>query len=48
VDVGADVDDPLDVTYRSKYRRYAATIVGHIVSPEARSATIKLVRRSTE
>jgi hypothetical protein len=41
------IADEIDAAYRSKYRRYAASIVGHIVSPEARAATIKLVPRST-
>ena len=40
-----DVNDQIDAAYRGKYRRYAASIVGSIVSPEARSATIKLVPR---
>jgi hypothetical protein len=47
VDADDDIDDEVDAAYRSKYRRYAASIVGHVVSPEARSATIKLVPRST-
>lgn len=38
-----DIGDPLDAAYRSKYRRYAASIVGHIVSPAARSAILQLV-----
>jgi len=47
VDADHDIDDELDAAYRTKYRRYAASIISHIVSPEARSATIKLVPRST-
>ena len=42
-----DINDQLDAAYRTKYRRYAASIIGSIVSPGARSATIKLVPRST-
>jgi hypothetical protein len=42
-----EVTDQIDATYRTKYRRYAASIISHIVSPEARSVTIKLVPRST-
>ncbi len=42
-----DINDRIDAAYRGKYRRYAAGIVGSIVSAEARSATIKLVPRST-
>jgi len=43
-----DVNDELDAAYRTKYRRYAASIIDHITSPEARAATLKLVLRSTE
>ena len=42
-----DINDQIDAAYRTKYRRYAASIIRSIVSPEARSATIKLVPRST-
>ena len=45
-EAAADMNDQIDAAYRAKYRRYAASIVGSIVSPEARSATIKLVPRS--
>jgi hypothetical protein len=38
-----DINDQIDAAYRIKYRRYAASIISTIVSPEARSATIKLV-----
>ncbi|MGD0613353.1 MAG: DUF2255 family protein [Anaerolineales bacterium] len=47
VDAVPDINDQIDAAYRTKYRRYAASIISHIVSPEARSATIKLVPRST-
>jgi hypothetical protein len=40
-----DVDDELDAAYRAKYQRYAENIVGSIVSPQARAATLKLVPR---
>jgi hypothetical protein len=46
VDAEPDVDDQIDAAYRSKYRRYAASIVDHTVTPEARSAALKLVPRS--
>jgi hypothetical protein len=46
VDAGHAVDDQIDAAYRRKYRRYAASIVSTIVSPNARSATLKLVPRS--
>ncbi len=41
------INDQIDVAYRAKYRRYAASIVNSIVTPGARSATIKLVPRSS-
>jgi hypothetical protein len=41
------INDQIDAVYSTKYRRYAASIISHITSPEARSATIKLVPRST-
>jgi hypothetical protein len=40
-----DMDDAIDAAYRAKYHRYAESIVGSIVSPEARAATLKLVPR---
>jgi hypothetical protein len=47
VDAAPDINDQIDAAYRTKYRRYAASIINHITSPAARSATIKLVPRST-
>jgi hypothetical protein len=41
-----DVNDEIDAAYRAKYRRYAASIVDTVVTPEARAATLKLVPRS--
>ncbi len=46
-EVDPDINKQIDAAYRTKYRRYAASIVNSIVSPEARSATIKLAPRST-
>ncbi len=46
VDVDVDVADRVDHAYHTKYRRYAASIVDHTVTVEARSATLKLVPRS--
>ena len=48
VDADHDIDDDLDAAYRTKYHRYAASIISHIVSPEARSATIKIVKKCRE
>ncbi len=42
-----NLNDQIDAAYRTKYRRYAANIIGSVVTPQARSATIKLVPRST-
>ena len=47
VDVGHDFDDELDAAYRSKYRRYAGSILNSVLTPQARSTTMKLVPRST-
>jgi hypothetical protein len=46
VDADPDVGDRIDAAYRSKYRRYAASVVGSVLTPEARAATLKLVPRS--
>jgi hypothetical protein len=40
-----EVNDQIDAAYRTKYRRYAASIINSVISSEARSATIKLVPR---
>ena len=41
------LNDRIDAAYRTKYRRYAASIINSIISSEARSATIKLVPDAT-
>ena len=41
-----DIDDEVDAAYRAKYRRYAGNILNSVLTPEARSTTIKLVQRS--
>jgi hypothetical protein len=41
------INEQIDAAYRTKYRRYAASIVDTTVSSEARAATIKLVPRQT-
>jgi len=40
-----DMNDEIDAAYRAKYHRYAESIVGSVVSPNARAATLKLVPR---
>jgi hypothetical protein len=42
-ETASDINDQIDVAYRTKYRRYAAGIISHITSSDARAATIKLV-----
>lgn len=46
VDADHDIDDELDAAYRAKYHRYAGSILNSVLTPEARSTTIKLVPRS--
>jgi hypothetical protein len=38
-----DLNEELDAAYRTKYRRYAVSIIDTIVSPQARAATLRLV-----
>lgn len=45
VDANHDIDDEIDAAYRAKYRRYAGSILNSVLTPEARSATIKLAPR---
>jgi len=42
-----DLEGEIDVAYRTKCRRYAGKILNSVLTPEARSTTIKLVPRST-
>ena len=46
VDADHDLDEQIDAAYRTKYRRYSASLINYMVSPEARSTTLKLVPRS--
>ena len=39
------LNDQIDAAYRDKYRRYGERIIGGVVNPEARAATIKLMPR---
>jgi len=41
-----DMNGEIDAAYRTKYHRYAASIIDAVVSPQARAATLKLVPRS--
>ena len=40
-----DINEQIDAVYRTKYRRYAASIINSVLTAEARAATIKLVPR---
>jgi hypothetical protein len=44
-DADPDRDDAIDAAYRDKYRRYGERIIGGVVNPAARAATIKLIPR---
>jgi len=47
IDAEHGVEDEIDAAYRAKYRRYAGSILNSVLTPEARSTTIKLVPRSS-
>ena len=47
VEADHDINDEVDADYRAKYRRYAGRILNSVLTPEARSATLKLVPRSS-
>jgi hypothetical protein len=44
-DADPNLNDTIDTAYRDKYRRYGERIIGGVVNPEARAATIKLMPR---
>lgn len=41
-----NLQEQIDAAYRTKYRRYAGSIVNSTLTPQAQSATIKLVPRT--
>src|SRR5229473_2771909 len=43
VDADNEINDQVDAAYRAKYSRYAGRILNSVLTPEARSTTIKLV-----
>jgi hypothetical protein len=45
VDADPNLNDQIDAAYRAKYRRYAASIVNSVLTPQARASTIRLVPR---
>jgi len=46
VDGDHDIEADVDAAYRAKYRRYAGSILNSVLTPEAKSTTVKLVPRS--
>jgi hypothetical protein len=42
-DVHDSVNDKVDEAYRSKYRNYSASIVDHVLTPEAQKSTLQLI-----
>ena len=40
-----DLNGQIDAAYRDKYRRYGPRVIGGVVNPDARAATIKLAPR---
>lgn len=46
VDTADRVNDQIAAAYRAKYRRYAASIVNSVLTPQAQAATLQLVPRS--
>jgi hypothetical protein len=46
VDAGHDIDAEVDAAYRAKYRRYAGSVLNSVLTPEARSTTIRLEPRA--
>jgi hypothetical protein len=45
VEADAEVNDQIEAAYRTKYRRYGASYVDPMFTPEARAATLELVPR---
>ena len=48
VEADHDMDDEIDAAYRDKYRRYAGRILERVLTPEARTSTLKLEPRSAD
>jgi hypothetical protein len=46
VDADHDTNVKVDAAYRAKYRRYAGRILDSVLTPEARSSTLKLLPRA--
>ena len=46
-DADRTVSDEIDRAYRTKYRRYSVNIVNSVLTPQARSATLRVVPRDS-
>jgi hypothetical protein len=46
VDADHSIESEIDGAYRTKYRRYAGSILNSVLTPDARASTLKLVPRS--
>jgi hypothetical protein len=46
VEADHNIDHEIDAAYCDKYRRYAGRILESVLTPEARSSTLKIVPRS--
>jgi len=46
VDADHEINHQVDGAYEAKYRRYAGRILNSVLTPEARTSTLKLVPRS--
>jgi hypothetical protein len=46
-DAEHDIEGEIDSAYRTKYRRYAGSILNSVLTPAARAATVKLLPRAT-
>src|SRR5580765_3628700 len=46
-DADQAIESEIDAAYRTKYRRYAGSILNSVLTPAARSSTTKLVPRAT-
>jgi hypothetical protein len=44
-EMDSNTNEQIDVAYRTKYRRYAASIINSTLTAEAQAATLKLVPR---
>ena len=47
VEASPDIHDVIDAAYRSKYRQYAGRILNSVLTPKARSTTLRVVPRES-